>query len=239
MALKGYLASGFQKLIGASRLKGANDQWVGEQNRVQYAIDTVPITASLVNGFNYLEWTPTSNISINNTTALFSSTPTAMTQVTIKNVSSNFITISNAGSVTGSASGLTKLVLRQGEQATFVYDLGSARWQEMTRGPQQVYISGTAVNPYAPTGYRHEIASLNPGSDVTIDTINTFVYQQDGDMITFLNNSSSNIVTFQQDPTGTKLIMNGDCTLTKYSSITFIYYQFKWVELSRNMVGGY
>jgi hypothetical protein len=240
MALKGYLASGFQKLIGASRLKGANDQWVGEPNRVQYVSNTIPVTASLVNGFNYLEWAPsTSNVTLTNTTALFSSTPTSMVEVTIRNTGTTLLIFNNAGSVTGSCVGLTQLILRPGEQATFIYDLGTSRWQEKSRGPAQVYISGVAFNPYSPSGYRHEISSLSPGSDLTIDTINTFVYQQDGDMITFLNNSSSNIVTFQQDPTGTKLIMNGDCALTKYSSITFIYYQFKWVELSRNMVGGY
>jgi len=240
MALKGYLATGFQKLIGASRIKGANDQWVGEPNRVQYTSNTTPVTASLVNGFNYLEWAPaTTNVTISNTTALFSSTPTSMAEVTIRNTGTTLLIFDNAGSVTGSCVGLTQLILRPGEQATFTYDLGTSRWQEKCRGPQQVYKLGTTVNPYAPSGYRHEIARLNPGSNLTIDTITTFVYQQEGDLLTFLNVSGTNIVTFQQDPTGVKLIMNGDCQLTKYSSITFVYFELKWVELSRNMVGGY
>lgn len=240
MALKGFLASGFQKLIGASRIQGANNQWVGEQNRVQYASNTIPVTASLVNGFNYLEWSPsTSNVTITNSTALFSSTPTAMTQVTIKNTGSTLLIFNNAGTVTGSTVGLTQLILRTGEQATFVYDLGSLRWQEMTRSPGFLSRSAAVASPFAPTGVRYESVTFSPSVNGTITQISTLVYQQDGDKITFMNLDGTYTVTFQQDPAGTNLIMNGDCTLTKYSAITFIYLNFKWVEYSRNMVGGY
>lgn len=240
MALKGFLASGFQKLIGASRIKGANNQWVGEVNRVQYSSNTVPCTATLVSGFNYLEWSPsTTNVSITNTTALFSSTPTDMTQVTIKNTGTTLLIFDNNGSVTGSTKGLTSLILRPGEQATFTYDLGSLRWQEMTRSPGFLYRAGSVASPFTPTGVRDETVTFVPTVDGTITQISTLVYQQDGDKITFMNLSSSFTVTFQQDPTGNNLIMNGDCVLTSYSSITFIYLGFKWVEYNRNMVGGY
>lgn len=240
MALKGFLASGFQKLIGASRLKGANNQWVGEPNRVQYASNTVPCTATLVNGFNYLEWAPaTTNVTLNNTTALFSTTPTEMTQVTIKNTGTTLLIFNNAGSVTGSCKGLYELILRPGEQATFMYDLGSLRWQEMTRSPGFYYQLGAVASPFAPTGVRCETVLLSPNANGTISQINTFVFQQDGDTITFMNLSSTYTVTFQQDPAGTNLIMNGDCVLTKYSAITFVYLNLKWIELNRNMIGGY
>ena len=39
MALKGFLASGFQKLIGASRIKGADDTFLGENNEQEFTIE--------------------------------------------------------------------------------------------------------------------------------------------------------------------------------------------------------
>jgi hypothetical protein len=240
MALKGYLASGFQKLIGASRIKGSNDQWVGEPNRVTYSSDTVPITATLLNGFNYVEWTPTTIGTVSNTTALFSSNPTSMVQVTLKNASADkYITISNAGSVAGSCTGQRPLALKPGEVATFIYDIGVSRWVEISRAPETIYLNGTAVNPYVAGGYRREISYFSLAANLTIDTISINIATQAGDTITFINQDSTGIITFQQDPTGSKLIMNGDCALTKYSSITFMYSGAKWVEQSRNMVGGY
>lgn len=240
MALKGFLASGFQKLIGASRIKGANNQWVGEVNRVQYSSNTVPCTATLVSGFNYLEWSPsTSNVTISNTTALFSSTPTDMSRVTIKNTGTTLLIFDNNGSVTGSTKGIYQLVLRPGEQATFTYDLGSLRWEEMTRSSATSVALKTVVSPYVPVGVRNEVVYFNPGSNGTISQISLLVAQQEGDMITFTNLSSNFTVTFQQDPAGTNLIMNGDCVLTKFSVIRFMYLNFQWVEIGRNMVGGY
>lgn len=240
MALKGFLASGFQQLIGASRLKGANAQWVGEPNRITYSSDTVPITATLVNGFNYVEWTPATIGTVTNTNALFSSNPTSMVQVTLKNASADkYITISNSGSVAGSCTGQRPLALKPGEVATFMYDIGVNRWVETSRAPEMMYLNGAFLNPYVAGGYRHEISYFNYGSNLTIDQISLNIATQAGDMITFINLDTTGVITFQQDPTGTKLIMNGDCALTKYSSITFMYAGAKWVEQSRNMVGGY
>jgi len=246
MALKGFLASGFQKLIGASRIKGANDQWLGEYNKLSYSTTTTPISAvSTVFGLNYLEWAPTGNVTISNSVALFATNPTTATIVTIKNTSSVYpITCSNSGSVAGSLSGNGAFTLKFNDTITFVYDVSAARWLEIGRSnPYQTFLYAIPSSGAIPaTGARIQSINLSAASDVTMTQINSGFGALAGDLVYLYCQGTTNPITLQQDTAGSLgngLIMNGDYVMTRYSAISFVYDGTRWIELSRNMVGGY
>jgi len=103
MALKGFLASGFQKLIGASRIKGADESWLGEHNVQDVSSNTVPIAATLAPGLNIIRYTGGSDFDFTSgSSPLFSTTPTHATQVIFinKSVSSKKMTFESSFSST-------------------------------------------------------------------------------------------------------------------------------------------
>ena len=244
MALKGFLASGFQKLIGASRLKGANNQYVGEPNKISYTSTTVPIaSASAFFGHNYLDWAPSGNVSITDTTALFSSNPTTETLITIRNSSLNKITIDNNGSVAGSCSGFNQIVISPNQCVTYMYDATATRWREIARTVQfatsNIIVTSSVITAPA---YRQQAIYITASSDQTVNSIQPAYTAQIGDTVTLYVGTTSNTITIQQDTTDSLaygLITNGDYAMTKYSAISFVYNGFKWIETGRNMVGGY
>lgn len=228
MALKGFLASGFQKLIGASRIKGANEQWLGEYNRSTFTGNAAPIsTIAPVFGFNYIEWTPTSAVFIADSNALFSTNPTTATIVTIRNVSaSNVIICNNTGSVPGSLVGDGALYLRYNQTVTYLYNPTSSRWQEINRSIEYrtfgAIVSGSAI---VAGGSRLQSIDVSASADRTVTTITPGMGTQPGDLAVVYVASATNPITLQQDTAGTgtnTLIMNGDYVLTKNSTITFI-----------------
>lgn len=245
MALKGFLASGFQKLIGASRIKGANEQWLGEYNKSTFTGNAAPIsTISPVFGFNYIEWTPTSTVFIADSNALFSVNPTTPTIVTIRNASStNQIICNNSGSVAGSLVGDGAIYLRYNQTITYLYDPTTSRWQEIGRSVEYRTagwpVVGSAISAI---GSRMQSISVSAAADQTVTTITPAMGVQPGDLVTLYVAGATSPITLQQDTAGTgtnTLVMNGDYVLTKNSTISFIYDGTRWIELSRNMVGGY
>jgi hypothetical protein len=245
MALKGYLASGFQKLIGASRLKGANDQWVGEYNKLSYTGNTAPIsTVSSVFGLNYLDWAPTSSVIVGNTNQLFSVNPTSEAIVVIRNSSPDkYIAFNNAGSVAGSVVGEQTLYVRPLQTVTFIYDVSAARWREVGRTTPYISTAYTvSTSQIAAANARLQSIQISASSDQTVTTITAGIGAQSGDIVQLFIVQATNPITLQQDTTASLangLIMNGDYVMTKFSTISFIYTGSQWVELSRNMVGGY
>lgn len=245
MALKGFLASGFQKLIGASRIQGANTQWLGEYNKLSYTGNTAPIsTVSPLFGFNYLNWTPTSTVFVASSQALFSSNPTTEAMVTIRNSStSQAIIFSNGGSVAGSLVGDGETYLRPSQSITYLYDVTAARWREISRSTEYMQFAATVSSTAISAGIsRLQTIQISASSDQTVTNISPGVGAQSGDIVNLWIVQATNPITLQQDTAGTgsnTLVMNGDYVMTKYSTISFMYDGSRWVELSRNMVGGY
>ena len=170
MALKGFLASGFQKLIGASRIKGSNDQWVGEQNQVTVSGSTFPLSATLVNGFNFVDLTTTGNPTYT-TGALFSSNPTAFTQVTLRNSSGtnnvwSLTNVSTSGGLTLANGSVA--ILENGNTITLVYDTVNARWREVATTRQGKYYIDQTISATGKitltAGSSHYFYTLNCGS---------------------------------------------------------------------------
>jgi len=245
MALKGYLASGFQKLIGASRLKGSNDQWVGEYNKLSFTGTAAPIsTVSSVFGLNYLNWTPTNSVIVSNTDQLFSVNPTSEAIVIIRNSSTDkYIIFNNNGTVAGSVVGEQTLYLRPSQTVTFLYDVSAGRWREVNRTTPYISKTHTVTTSQINAGNaRIQSIQIDAASDQTVTTLNAGIGAQPGDIVHLYIVSTTNPITLQQDTTASSaygLIMNGDYVMTKYSAISFIYDGTRWIELSRNMVGGY
>lgn len=243
MALKGFLASGFQKLIGAARIKGANNQWVGEFNKLTYTGTTVPISAvTPVEGFNFLDWSPTSTALVSNSLSLFSTPPSGDAMLVIRNNGTQYINISNNGSVAGGCIGPSILAIRPKETATYIYEASASRWRELSRAAQYSSIGTTpSGGVITAAAVRTQTLLLNPAGDLTVTQISPGQGVQAGDLV-YLCNTTSFVVTLEQNIAGTAsnvLIMNGDYAMTKNSAIGFVYTGTNWVELYRNMVGGY
>lgn len=244
MALKGFLASGFQKLIGASRIQGANSQWLGEQNRIVYSSNTVPITASFGFGFNTIEWTPTSDVFLADGQALFTSNPTTPVQVTIRNESTNrTIIFGNNGSVAGSVVGVNQLYIGPGKTVTYLYDIGTSRWVEIGRPAVVGNYGATISGPSFGVGdSRIQSVQVSASTDQTVTSISPAVGSNTGDILYVICLQATNPITFQQDTTASVangLIMNGDYVMTKYGCIAFYRGVNQWIEIFRSNVGGY
>ena len=245
MALKGFLASGFQKLIGASRIQGANTQWLGEYNKLSYTSNTAPIsTVSPLFGFNYLNWTPTATVFIADTQALFSSNPTTEAIVTIRNSSAGqSIIFGNSGSVAGSLVGDGQTYLRPAQSITYLYDVAAARWRQISFSTQYRVFGASVASTQIQAGVgRIQSITISATADQTVTSIAPSSGADTGDIVYLFAASATNPITLQQDTTGAgsnTLIMNGDYVMTKYSVIGFMYDGSRWIEISRNMVGGY
>lgn len=241
MALKGFLASGFQKLIGASRIKGANDKFLGEYNKQSTSATTFPIAITLVDGMNYLDWAPTSGLNYTGA-QLFTNNPTTNTLLTIQNNAIS-ATIQMTGA-TPSVGGLrlrSPCVLNRFDTISFIWD-----------GTNFVEIGRTLSGPVVRSVAQSTASIANSdvtGSDVTLLltasaalTVTSIQGNQsvEGSRLTLIGSSTTKPITIQQDTAASPfLVLNGDCILTPFSSLTLVYCNAVWVETSRNMVGGY
>ena len=249
MALKGFLASGFQKLIGASRIKGADESWLGEHNVQIVSANTVPIVATLAPGFNIIRYTATSDFDFTSgSAALFSSTPTQATQVIFINqsASAKLMTFDSAVVTGGLIVHASPLVLNPGGSVTFWYDATNQRWRESARTG---YDGSVFTQTFSATGglsYTGDEAErvfiVNTTGDYNITGCSPYgLATPAGRKLTIVGSNSlptSSTLTVQQH-TGSlgdnsKFYINGDFVLSPSSSITMLQTGTGWVEISRS-----
>ena len=245
MALKGFLASGFQKLIGASRIKGANDQWLGEYNRQTITGTSFPLSVTPTFGSNLIDWEPTTGITYNGQQFL-SVNPTSAVVLTIRNNSSTpglTIDMTNISLATGGLRLNTRVLLFKNDSITFVYNTVTNYFEEVSRSvraPESkvVTVTGATISQ-SDIGYANVIA-LSAAASVTVTSIDKG-YNSYGQLLTFYGNIGTSPITLTQDLTSPyTLIMNGDYTITQYASIQFVVLNdTTLLEVSRNDVGGY
>lgn len=251
MALKGFLASGFQKLIGASRIKGANDRFLGEHNTQNYTGD-FPITAALNDGFNVIRYTGTANRTYS-TGTLFSTTPTAPTQVVLRNTTVYKLTLSNVFVTGGALLTDDGMELFAGESVTLVYDTTSGYWRDEARSDasaslETVNVTNTNTAIVMGVTNRRQIIKIttNTSSDRTLTAL---VYSSGGTalpvgMEVTIWGAPDLTLTYQllmQQHTGTvdansyeKFLINGDFVITRNSTITLKSTGVGWIEIGRS-----
>lgn len=244
MALKGFLASGFQKLIGASRIKGANDQWLGEPNTQSFATASSQITNTLVFGHNVLTFGGGSTVNLA-ASSLFSTNPTFPVMVTVIHVGTTGWINFSQSATTGGLQSVTRQ-LKPYESITLFYDVSGARWYvtEFTdTSPFRASLvitngqTSIALNSFRTT----QIASLQPVSNASA-ALTTMTGFNQYDVITLFGSTSGTwdantnvrlITDTSASPAQDTFILNGDFQFNKYSSITLMS-DFRWIELSRN-----
>jgi len=252
MALKGFLASGFQKLIGASRIKGANEKFLGEFNESSIAIATFPLSVTVYPGFNFIRYTGSADL---NYVAgnLFSVNPTSEAVVIIQHLGSTAVSISiQDNSPVVSLSG-GDVILRSGESITLIYDTTDGVWREITRTSSGVSVTEQAVptsgalqlftsakdvvsiltSPFSGSPIIAQLkVGLNPSVTGPVGTRVTLQGKYDLDM--------TKPVTFEQyvgtpsTSTTALLLINGDFQLTRNSTLTLIQTGVGWAEVSRS-----
>ncbi len=247
MALKGFLASGFQQLIGASRLKGANTQWIGEPNRQTMTVVSNQITNSLYYGENILEY---NGSGFTPSGALFSSTPTFPCMLTIINDGTGVIRLSNVGVVAGSCKFTQELNIQPSTTARLFYDVLNARWRlihsdffpyaitsvavpngatnitlaTFKSDKSLVQISPSTASVVANLTYASPSYSSNPAGQVVI-LAGSSIGSTEIKLVQDVNNTTTN-----------GFLINGDFTFTDYSNITLIYDGLKWIEIARTVL---
>lgn len=247
MALKGFLASGFQKLIGASRIKGANDQWVGEPNAQTLTLVSNQITNTLFFGHNILFFANPADSSISG--QLLTNTPTFSCTMTIINTGSKDLRV-NQGAGAGELQSLT-YTIRPGESGTFVYNPTAARWYtvgatdpyqfsgsyNITNGQTAIVLnrnkSWQRLDLFAATG--SVAASL---TTMTGQTANGIITLYGGVGIWDSTVDIKLISSTSSTPASDAFVLNGDFSFQRYSSITLIRDGILWVETSRTDMMG-
>lgn len=252
MALKGFLASGFQKLIGASRIKGANDKFLGEFNQSSFSTSTFPLVADIQPGFNFIKYTGT--VQLNYTSgALFSPTPTSEAVVLFQNLSSSGSGVTLNSNITTGGLSLTggQDIMRAGDIILLVYDTVNTRWREITRTPWGVEAKSLVVNSSGglniQTNGKDVFVTVDRSgtSDLTITGVTGYytIPTSIGTRLTIsgkYNLDMSYSIIFQQytgltgPTTFSKLLINGDFVLTPNSTLTLIQTEAGWVEVSRS-----
>jgi len=253
MALKGFLASGFQKLIGASRIKGDNEKFIGEFNESSIGTTAFPLPVTVYPGFNFIRYTGSANLTYTGGN-LFSVTPTSEAVVIIQNLgtggSGTEISIENTGQVNLSGG---DIVIRLGESVTLIYDTINSSWREITRTSSGVCVTERSVpiigaltlstnakdvfailqSPFSGSAIISELkVGINPLTVGPTGTRVTLQGKYDLDM--------TKPVTFQQyvgtpsTSTNQRLLINGDFQLTRNSTLTLIQTGVGWVEVSRS-----
>jgi len=248
MALKGFLASGFQKLIGASRIKGADDTFLGENNVQNLNANTFPIALDLAPGFNIINYTLNAVFEYPDaSTQLFATNPTIPTEVTFLNKSSN-----SSRMIFNSAATAGGLVLHSGPfeanpggAITLFYDTTLGRWREKCRtGFDGAVLTQTlsATGGLQYTGDETErIFILDRSGTSTIYVTGCSplgLLTPVGRKITIIGAptlSTTYPLIVQQSATANNsaFLLNGDFELSKYSSITMVQSGNGWVEVSR------
>lgn len=244
MALKGFLASGFQKLIGASRIKGANDQWLGEPNTQNFSSASNQITNTLVYGQNVLSFGGGATVDIS-ASSMFAVTPTFPVLVTIIHVGT---TGSLRFSTSATSGGLQSpgFQVKPYESVTLFYDVSGARWYVTNftdQAPLRQFTTITngqtaiALPAYKTT----QIIDLQPQANASA-ALTTMTGFTANDVVTLFGSSSGSwdagtnvrlIADTSAAPAQNTFILNGDFQFNKYSSITLMW-DFRWIELSRN-----
>lgn len=250
MALKGFLASGFQKLIGASRILGANNRYVGEQNTQAYT-GGFPITTTLNDGFNIIRWVPTTNQTYI-TSTLFSANPTSPTQVVLNNRSAYSIKLNNVIGTGGLLLTTSTADIRNGQSIVLVYDLTNNYWVEVCRsslGQDPLnYSLANGMTTIAMQSYAPQQTFIIGSAATTNLTISKIVYSSAGNsfppgiMVTIIGAHNLDMTyqtTFQQlvstpdISSYENLILNGDFVLTRNATLTLQSTTVGWVEVSR------
>ena len=250
MALKGFLASGFQKLIGASRIKGANDQWVGEHNSRTITANTVPIPETLFPGFNIVNYTGTSAVTIASSNALFSVNPTTPAQVIIRNSSTNSskITIDSSSVTGGLQLNGNPCVLHFGDAITCYYDTVADRWREICRTPRPQTVQSITISASGSLNLTQFpmdqllFLSAASGTSYALTSLAAVVggNPAEGTRITIMGASTLDEITSLtltqtlSTGAGATFKINGDFNVTKFSSITIVWTSSGgWIEICR------
>lgn len=246
MALKGFLASGFQKLIGASRLKGANERFLGEYNAQDKSTTTFPIAETLNDGFNLIRYTNAFGATYTSG-ALFSSNPTTNTVVTISNTSVSGTMLLNNFSIAGGLILSTPSVrIMPGQSITLMYDTTTARWREISRSMPlttltEVSISGVITDFLLQSINSEQYVTIN-SSYVGLTSLSTMTPQSDSrapmrvTIVASMSLPEANrvvLVAATNTASSNVFVMNGDFELGKGYSISFYYNGTNWQELSR------
>lgn len=79
------------------------------------------------------------------------------------------------------------------------------------------------------------------GSGAAVSIASTLAGGTDGMTLLFIGNDSTNTVTIAPNDAVNGFILNGDVTLSKYSTVTLQYDATaqRWIEMSRNMIASY
>jgi len=249
MALKGFLASGFQKLIGASRIKGADESWLGEHNVQDVSSNTVPIAATLAPGLNIIRYTGGSDFDFTGgSSPLFSTIPTHATQVIFinKSVSAKKMIFETAAINGGLIVHSTPLVLLVGGSVTFWYDVTQTRWRESARTGCDISVFTQTFNATGGLNYLGDEAErvfiVNTTGDYNITGCSPYgLATPAGRKLTIVGSNSlpTNFTLTVQQNTGvlgdnSKFYINGDFVLSPSSSITMLQTGDGWVEISRS-----
>jgi len=247
MALKGFLASGFQKLIGASRLKGANDRFLGEYNSQEKTTTTFPIAETLNDGFNLIRYNGSGDASYT-TGALFSSNPTTATVVTIQNVTATRnIYLENVNTTGGTVLTTNYAQIWPNQTITFVYNTTTARWNEIFRCTSEVSVKSVTFTSAVSSidldnrSYNQTLYLFSSYSGlITLTQINPVGPTGAGigarlNIIVSSGLSENNRIMLQAGNglLPSSFVMNGDFEFAKGGSITFTYDGILWRENSR------
>jgi len=252
MALKGFLASGFQKLIGASRIKGANEKYLGEFNLQTFSTTSFPLAASIHDGFNFVKYTGNAAL-VYPGGALFTPTPTSEAVVILYNASPGgySITLDTDIATGGLVVSGGKIVLRPGDSIMMIYDTALVRWREISRTPWGVEAksltvsSGTGLSLLSNSKDLFVTLRRSGSTDLVLTAISGFytIPTSIGNRLTIQGAYDLDMtysVTFQQFTgvvglsTFTSLLLNGDFVLTRNSTLTLIQTEAGWVEISRS-----
>lgn len=249
MALKGFLASGFQKLIGASRIKGADESWLGEHNVQDVSVDTIPIAATLAPGLNIIRYTAAANFNYTSgAAALFASNPTQATQVIFINQSTTtkLMTFESAILNGGLLVHASPLVLNPGGSVTFWYDTTNQRWREAARTGYDGSVFTQTFNATGGLFYTGDeterVFIVNTTGDYNITGCSPYgLATPAGRKLIIVGSNSlptSSVLTVEQYTgslgANSKFYINGDFVLSPSSSITMLQTGTGWVEISRS-----
>lgn len=251
MALKGFLASGFQKLIGASRIKGANEQWLGEPNVQTLTVSSGQITNTLNFGNNVFV---TSSPQALSSAALVSALPSFDCYITVVNTSTNtFNAITLNPNTTPSAGGVyveSAHYIRPYQSITLFYNSSTqlfyvfeAPHDRLTIDTLAISNGDTSIQLDQYSNNQFLVLNLTPGIVANIATIvplaTSFTAAPIELKITAINvNSSETEVLFVQDvnnSTSNGLLLNGDYKMNRFGVLHLIYNKTnsRWFEVSR------
>jgi len=250
MALKGFLASGFQKLIGASRIKGADDTFLGENNEQELTANTFPIALDLAPGFNIINYTLNAVFEYPDaSTRLFNTNPTIPTEVTFINKSSNSskMIFNSAATSGGLVLHSGPFVSNVGGAITFFYDITLGRWREKCRtGLDSKVLTQTitATGGLSFTGDEAErifILDAAAGATFNITGISPYgLYTPAGRRCTIIGSQSLSDTTLltvkaatTMTGTDSDLYINGDFVLGRGAQISLLQMGDGWIEISR------